>query len=166
MSDKLLLEGLLVELKKESSLKKVLSSSQTIFDGENLLALDLNDLGISSLEEKVFHDFKNLSKLSLSFNNLSSLPSTIFNKVPKLNFINLYGNNLTELPEAIFEGMEVSWLDLRSNGLTKLPKSLANQEKIENLFLQNNPELGKFNEDYHGTREVKSVFPDLQKALS
>lgn len=96
--------------------------------------LDLNNLGISSIENGVFDKLDDIIYLGLSGNSIENLPETIFDNMAQLEILDLsYSltpkkldeDELFELPENIFMNLtKLKILDLSGNQLELLPDGI------------------------------------------
>jgi Leucine-rich repeat (LRR) protein len=86
--------------------------------------LDLSNLGLSLLPEKMFPCLVGLTDFFCDGNHLTSLPITIWN-VPRLQTLNVSNNKLTSLPAAVENCLGLRKLILNNNCLSSLPVEIG-----------------------------------------
>ena len=98
------------------------------FEGmSGLQAIDLGYNQLTELPEKIFENLSNLQTLSLNANELTGLPERAFAGLPGLQTLNLRDNALTGLPAAVFDGFsELYFLDLGNNRISRLHSATFN----------------------------------------
>ncbi len=113
----------------------------TVKDFKTISFLNLNKIGIISIEKDTFVGLSNLRELYLSVN------TSLFSGSFVINHLRLYiysiryifqGNQLTELNQRMFNG-NIRRLDIDNNQLTALhPDAFSTITNIEFLYIQNN----------------------------
>ena len=105
-----------------------------------LVALNLSERSIATLQGGDFAGLTALARLDLSNNSLTVLPEGVFAGLPALARLDLSNNSLTVLPEGVFAGLPaLARLDLSNNSLTVLPEGVfAGLPDLLRLSLQNN----------------------------
>ena len=127
----------LLELTKVSNCSDVTAQHLA----EIRLGIDLEDVGISSLQAHDFSGLSSLHELILMRNSLSELPEGLFSDLRSLNRLWLSQNSLRELPEGIFNGLD-SLVDLALglNNLSRLPPGIfVGLSSLQKLSLIHNP---------------------------
>ena len=111
------------------------------FEGlSGLLELDLGYNQLTEWPEKAFEGLSNLRTLSLDENELTELPESAFAGLSGLENLSLRDNALTGLPDAVFEGLSnLSSLDVGNNRIVRLhSKAFNGLPKLAHLGLDNN----------------------------
>ena len=92
---------------------------------------------------------RDLQSLDLAWNNLSSIYYESIERLSQLRHLDLAGNRFTHLPASIWrhlpylKSLDISWNPTRV--LTK--ESFAGLERIQQLTIQNLPDLKRFDAD-------------------
>lgn len=100
-------------------------------------ALDLSNLALFNLNEKLFH-YEFLTRLYLNGNSLTSLPSSI-KKLRNLRVLDLSHNRLTELPKELGMCYQLKYLYFFDNMITTIPWEFGNLFNLQFLGLEGNP---------------------------
>ena len=101
-------------------------------DLAQIVYLNLQRLGLRSLEAGDFEGLSGLQQLDLGHNQLTELPEMIFEGLSNLQTLYLDANELTELLESAFAGLSsLQTLNLRDNSLPGLPDTVF--EGLSNL---------------------------------
>ena len=110
-------------------------------DIAGITELDMENVGISSLQAVDFSGLAALEELHLGENNLVELPEGLFSGLSSLLNLSLNDNNLASLPPGIFDGLTNLYsLRLHENSLTTLPAGLfSDLTELSELQLQDNP---------------------------
>ena len=106
------------------------------------------DVGMESLPEDPL-PLRDLQSLDLAWNNLSSIYYESIDRLSQLRHLDLAGNRFTHLPASCWrhlpylKSLDISWNPTRV--LTK--ESFAGLERIQQLTIQNLPDLKRFDAD-------------------
>ncbi|XP_046670464.1 leucine-rich repeat neuronal protein 1-like [Homalodisca vitripennis] len=91
-----------------------------------IIILDLSFNNIQNIDEHSFSGLTNLNELNLKHNKIEVLSTNITNHLPKLKILNLSSNKLKIIKDGVFQSVP----------------------QLLNLFLENNIDLGKTEENY------------------
>ena len=114
-----------------------------LFEGlDSVIALNLCDTNISSLNAGDFSGLDKITHLSADKNKIKSLPADLFENVPKLEVVKLYSNEIATLHEHVFRNAHsLTMVDLHDNELSDLPVGLFDGlTKLTHVQLQENPQ--------------------------
>ena len=121
--------------------------------------LDLFNIQLTTLPEKLFDGLTSLENLWLYRSSLTSLPEKLFDGLTSLENLRLNHNSLNNLPEGLFDGLtSLEDLVLHTNALTSLPGDLFDGlTSLEDLALNFNP-LTSLPEDlFDGLTSLKDL---------
>ena len=121
--------------------------------------LDLFNIQLTTLPEKLFDGLTSLENLWLYRSSLTSLPEKLFDGLTSLENLRLNHNSLNNLPEGLFDGLtSLEDLVLHTNALTSLPGDLFDGlTSLEDLALNFNP-LTNLPEDlFDGLTSLKDL---------
>lgn len=80
LRDSDIIQEILYENELFDEYEEVISRNNTVFDGENLISLDLSDLGLEKIPKDLFINLKSLKFIDLSNNKVDDLPYQFFEK--------------------------------------------------------------------------------------
>ncbi|XP_028399982.1 uncharacterized protein LOC114523303 [Dendronephthya gigantea] len=148
-----------VQLKTRNYIPKV----RIIKNGQlprRLTEIELINVGLESIEWKVFHNLTNLKVLNLGENKLTVIPDVSRNsKLEKLildhNEINIYLENITALPKSLKE------IVLLGNKITFIPDRLFDLPNLERISLSDNL-LTRF-PDFYNPKKLEFISVDKNK---
>lgn len=112
-----------------------------IFSGMGLISkLEMEETGISQVDQGVFHNLPMLETLNLRHNMIASLPAFTFTNTTKLKRLNLGRNKLTAITGGTFLGLvSLEQLDLSENQIENLTApSFGALPKLDKLLLNQN----------------------------
>ena len=97
-------------------------------DLSTITSLDIDEKGITILQENDLEGLSNLEDLELHDNSLSSLPIDVFDGLSAIDELILSRNSLRSLPVGVFDGLSVlRSLDLDENSLNSLPVDIFDE---------------------------------------
>jgi len=115
--------------------------NRTIFKGDRIIALDLNNKDISCIGITILipeiGDLTELRTLTINDGQLSYLPREIFN-CTKLEKLEIKNNNLSSVPIGLSRLTRLTELDLRNNELKQLPLDIVKLKSIIKIQLWGN----------------------------
>ncbi|WP_052435856.1 leucine-rich repeat domain-containing protein [Neochlamydia sp. EPS4] len=104
--------------------------------GKNIVILELNNLGLTSLPPEI-GQLSQLQRLELSGNQLTILPAELW-QLSQLQVLDLSDNQLTTIPVEIGQLSKLQTLSLFKNQLTAIPAEIGQLTKLQVLDLSNN----------------------------
>ncbi len=113
-----------------------------LFEGlDSVIALNLCDTNISSLNAGDFSGLGKIAHLSADKNKIKSLPADLFENVPTLKVVKLYSNEIATLDANVFRhAHSLTMVELQDNELSNLPVGLFDGlTKLTHVQLQENP---------------------------
>ena len=113
-----------------------------LFEGlDSVIALNLCDTNISSLNAGDFSGLGKIAHLSADKNKIKSLPADLFKNVPTLKVVKLYSNEIATLDANVFRhAHSLTMVELQDNELSGLPDGLfKGLTKLTHVQLQDNP---------------------------
>ena len=113
-----------------------------LFEGlDSVIALNLCDTNISSLNAGDFSGLGKIAHLSADKNKIKSLPADLFKNVPTLKVVKLYSNEIATLDANVFRhAHSLTMVELQDNELSDLPDGLfKGLTKLTHVQLQENP---------------------------
>ena len=120
---------------------KALNDSDLIGIGKltKITSIDLWNNDLNSIPPEL-SKLSNLTDLYLGRNNLNSIPPEL-SKLSNLTYLNLGRNKLNSIPPALSMLINLIQLNLEQNKIRLLPLEFKNLEKLQYLWLYDNPSM-------------------------
>lgn len=106
---------------------------------ENLNLLDLTDNKLTTIPYEL-SNLKELTMLGLCNNNIEIIPNFLY-EMKQLGLLCLHGNGFSQIEEDIINLGNLKILTLSRNKIKVLPKNLSKLTNLEDLDIENNPNL-------------------------
>ena len=110
---------------------------KSVFEVPNLIALNLNDVGLKQIKPGAFGNLPHLKWLSLSGNKLTEIKSDTFAD-PNLSYLDLSFNSIVLLQPGAFKNFNADIVILDNNKLTELPSGVFKNVTLGILSLNGN----------------------------
>jgi Leucine-rich repeat (LRR) protein len=134
--------------------------TRTFFNCSNLENINLQGNQLTNIATGTFQRCRNLATIDLQGNNISQIEREAFGSLSKLKTLNLENNALDVTVEPFVNLPNLKTLNLASNNFTILPENLIHNLSLNTLDLSENDLLDIPNNFFQNSQTLSKLFLD------